>query len=205
MIETGLQRHRIYIDESGFNLWTRRNYGRARLGERVNRIVGGQRGRNVTVIAAISDLVGVVYHEVHTVAVTKEIFVHFIASLSAILGEESAILLMDNAPVHSSIQERFPNLSVKFLPPYSPFLNPIKNVFSVLKAYIKQYLHEEVGGCTPARAAREGRTFQQLREMVLLQGIDTALPQITQNIVANNYSHANTYLARCIEQVDLVA
>ena len=43
MIETGLQRHRIYIDESGFNLWTRRNYGRARIGERVNRIVGGQK------------------------------------------------------------------------------------------------------------------------------------------------------------------
>ena len=130
---------------------------------------------------------------------------HFITSLSAILGEENAILFMNNAPFHSGIQERFPNLSVKSFTHYSPFLNPIENVFSVLKAYIKHYLHEEVGGCTPARAAREGRTIQQLREMVLLQGIDSALQDITQNIVANNYSHANTYLARCIEQVDLVA
>ena len=205
MIETGLQRHRIYIDETGFNLWTRRTYGRARIGERVNRIVVGQKGRDVTVIAAISDLVGVVYHEVHTVPVTKEIFVHFITSLSAILGEENAILLMDIAPVHSGIQERFPNLSVKFLPPYSPFLNPIENVFSVLKAYIKHYLHEEVGGCTPARAAREGRTIQQLREMVFCKVLTQHCPQVTQNIVANNYNHANTYLARCIQQVDLVA
>ena len=50
----GLAAHRIYIDETGFNLYARRQYGRAPVGQRVNQIVNGQRGRNVTVIVAIS-------------------------------------------------------------------------------------------------------------------------------------------------------
>ena len=28
MSETGLQRHRVYIDETSFNLWIKRTYGR---------------------------------------------------------------------------------------------------------------------------------------------------------------------------------
>jgi hypothetical protein len=52
MFENGMQKHRIYVDETGFNLYTKRAYGRARQGERVNRIVRGQRGSNVTVITA---------------------------------------------------------------------------------------------------------------------------------------------------------
>ena len=44
MIDEGIGKHRVYIDECGYNLWTRRTYGRAVVGERANRIVGGQRG-----------------------------------------------------------------------------------------------------------------------------------------------------------------
>ena len=54
MYETGLQEHRIYIDETGYNLYTKRTYGRAPRGQRVNRIVGGQREGNITLIAAVS-------------------------------------------------------------------------------------------------------------------------------------------------------
>ena len=79
MIETGLQSHQIYIYETGFNLWTKRTYfDRARAGECVNLITGGQRGRNVTVIATISDRVGLLYHETHVTTVTKETFQHFL-------------------------------------------------------------------------------------------------------------------------------
>ena len=38
----------IFIDECGYNIWTARSYGRARVGERAYRQVSGQRGRNVT-------------------------------------------------------------------------------------------------------------------------------------------------------------
>ena len=39
----------IFVDECGYNIWTARSHGRARMGERAYRQVCGQRGRNVTV------------------------------------------------------------------------------------------------------------------------------------------------------------
>ena len=64
MYQTGMQRHRVYVDETEFDLFTKRAYGRARQGEHV-RVVRGKRGNNATVVAAISDHVGVLYYEVH--------------------------------------------------------------------------------------------------------------------------------------------
>ena len=136
MMQDGINRHRIYVDETGYNLWTKRTYGRARLGERVNRIVGGQRGRNATIICAISNQVGVLYHEIHFQTVNKPTFNNFMASLEAILGDEAAIIIMDNAPIHRGIDIIYPELSMKFLPAYSPFVNPIENYFSVFKNYV---------------------------------------------------------------------
>ena len=46
--------HSIFVDECGYNIWTARSHGRARLGERAYRQVCGQQGRNVTVALAIS-------------------------------------------------------------------------------------------------------------------------------------------------------
>ena len=44
-----IMRHCVFIDECGCNIWTARNHGKARQGERAYRQVCGQRGRNVTV------------------------------------------------------------------------------------------------------------------------------------------------------------
>ena len=131
MVNGGLARHRIYVDETGYNLWTRRSYGRSAVGDRVNRIVGGQRGRNCTVIAAVSDQVGLLYHEVHMMSVTKQVFANYIFNLKIILGAEPAVIILDNAPCHSNIDQDFPEVEIKYLPPYSPFLNPIENSFKV--------------------------------------------------------------------------
>lgn len=60
-----MQMHGMYVYETGLNLHCKRVYGRARHDERVNRVVGGQRGANVTIIIAISDLIVVLHSKVH--------------------------------------------------------------------------------------------------------------------------------------------
>ena len=70
------------------------------MGERVNRIVGGQRGRNATVIAAILDQVGLLYYEIHFSSVTQDVFGSFIYQLEVILEDEPAVLIINNAPIH---------------------------------------------------------------------------------------------------------
>ena len=44
----------VFIEECGYNVWSGRSHGRARLGERAYRQVCGKRRQNVTVALAIS-------------------------------------------------------------------------------------------------------------------------------------------------------
>ena len=96
-----------------------------RSGERAARVVCGQRGRNMTVIMAISDQVGVAYFEVVWGGLTAEVFRDFLTSLGVILGDEPATVVMDNAPAHRGAELAHSDLHpVRKLAPHSPFLNP---------------------------------------------------------------------------------
>ena len=146
MMTTGLACHRVYIDESGFNIHLMRTRGRAPAGTRAVRTVCGSRGRNISFITAISNQLedGIIYHEVVEGSVNQDMFAGFIQSISTIIGEDNEVtMLFDNAPSHQGVEARveLPNSHhLKRLPAYSPFLNPIENVFSVMKATTKQHL-----------------------------------------------------------------
>ena len=60
-------------------------------------------------------------------------FGNLIQNLDIIVGEFNTWIIMDKALYHTSIGELFPHRKFVYLPPYSPFLNPIENCFSVLK------------------------------------------------------------------------
>lgn len=203
MYERGLQQHRIYLDETGYNLYTKRTYGRAPRGERVNRIVGGQRGGNITLIAAISDKVGLVYHEIHTNSVNKDIFKDYFTSLDVVIGEEDCVILMDNAPCHNGISEVFSDRAIRYLPPHSPFLNPIENCFSAIKARLKHSLNNVVERCDAAAARRAGTSLRAYRERLLIQCMEASLETVTPQLTSSDYTHSNTYLRKCVSKEDI--
>ena len=116
------------------------------MGQRCNRIVHGSRGNNVTVILAISDRVSILYYEIHHIATTAELFHNFMTQLTAIFEEDNVILIMDNVRTHGVAREfASATMEVKYLPAYSPFLNPIEEAFSTFKAYLKHHLNDLVG------------------------------------------------------------
>ena len=206
MVNVGTFQHRVYVDETGLNLHVSRSRGRAEAGSRAARIVCGQRGRNMTVIMAISDRVGALYHEIVWGGVNAEVFGAFLSSLEAVLGEEPAVVIMDNAPAHRNAE--MPGIHpVRMLPPHSPFLNPIENVFSVFKADLKQRLgqvQQRLDERTAALAAgHRGLTYW--RNAILEDLANQAVATVTQHKVRAAYQHSNTFLAACMAREDIWA
>lgn len=128
----------VFLDETGFNLHTSRNYGYSPLNQKAYRIVPSNRGRNTSVLAAIS-IRGLISYKIISGAFNGEKFAEFIENdLKPCLHANETILIMDNAKFHRSNvvlnMIRQLGLTYKFLPPYSPQINPIEEFFSKFKA-----------------------------------------------------------------------
>jgi transposase len=138
----------IFIDESGFNYHLRRTKGRSKVNTPARVTVPAVRGRNVSLIAAINTQ-GIVWHEVITHStVTSTIFCDFLGRLFQKLENECNLdevwLILDNASIHKTLEVRQlvdqTRHKLIFLPPYSPMLNPIEEVFSKIKMAARNLL-----------------------------------------------------------------
>ncbi|XP_039890851.1 uncharacterized protein LOC120735527 [Simochromis diagramma] len=143
----GRQTHHIFIfvDEAGFNLAKARRRGRNVIGKSATVNVPGQRGANITMCAATSTD-GPLLHRPLIGPYNTERLLAFLHDLygRVVLGEErdaerrnqpTFITVWDNVAFHHSraVTEWFaahPRMESLFLPPYSPFLNPIEEFFS---------------------------------------------------------------------------
>ncbi len=129
----------MYMDEAGFNLTKRRRRGRNVIGHRAIVGVPGQRGGNVTLCAAISNH-GVVHHHANLGPYNTHQLLNFLNHMrDALLGQQDEhpiyVVVWDNVSFHRALQVReWFNMNQGFinlwLPPYSPFLNPIEEFFS---------------------------------------------------------------------------
>lgn len=194
----------IYVDETGYNLYVMRTRGRAAVGDRAVRTVCGSKGANTSVIAAISDQYedGVLYYQVVQGGVNSEKFTDFMQSLCAIIGEDEDIkIVMDNAPCHRNVEQLVvmsENQEVVKLPPWSPFLNPIENCFSVMKAATKQRLAlDQTRFNSREAAAAAGCTMKAWRDQLLRDAIVCSMSVVTQEKVANEYQFANWHVPAC--------
>ena len=78
--------------------------------------------------------------------VKKEAFVWWLLNCVIMQLPIDSIIVMDNASIHHNLgldtvlEAR--NVTIEYLPPYSPDLNPIETTFSVLKAWVKRHFNE---------------------------------------------------------------
>ena len=133
----------FFLDEVGFSISMRSRRGRSLVGSRAIQNVTSLRSRNISVCCAISKN-GILTYKSQERAFNTETFSEFVANVIFELnqnGISGAYLVMDNVPCHKSsqIEEMVVESGnhVKFLPPHSPFLNPIENMFSKWKEYIR--------------------------------------------------------------------
>jgi len=113
-----------------------RRYGRGESGKRVYDDRPGNKGKNVTLIGAMSDE-GLIATMTLTGGLDTATFLVFIEQILLPPLWVGAIVVMDNLPVHYANAARALIESVgaiiKFLPPYSPDLSPIELCWSKLK------------------------------------------------------------------------
>ena len=111
----------LSIHECGYNIWTARNHGRARQGERAYRQVCGQRGRNVTVALAVSPVNGLVFRSAYIGRMNAPRFNDFLAQTRQNLDpDEEVIFIYGGAPAHRNPTIPAANTDLKMLPAYKP-------------------------------------------------------------------------------------
>jgi len=190
----------VFLDECGFNLWTCRTRGRSRIGLPATRVVAGQRGQNTTLLLAVSCTRGINLHKFYDGSVTRERFQEFMDNLSDSLPQnERALVILDNARCHSNITLTNRLHEMKFLPPYSPQLNPIEMCFSSWKAHVKRQLNspsnqERIGDRSSAASA--GMSLQLWRANILKEIGQESLSSVTSQLVLNCYQHIFPFLLK---------
>ena len=137
MIRQILDIQLIFVDECGFNLHVSPHYGYSLRGSDAHVIVPTQRGINLSLLMAI-DINGIVSWEFQDGAYNALLFEQWCSSnLFPKINGRNMTVVMDNARFHHSYGVRGSfeahDTQLKYLAAYSPQLNPIENVFGVLK------------------------------------------------------------------------
>lgn len=131
----------VYIDEAGFNLHQHRRRGRSRKGVKAIVRVPGGKGANVTVIGAISPTDGVLLTRQYLGGTDGDRFAQFMQLLlqNPVMNARSRYIIMDNARIHhvdavnQVIEAAAVRHTIVFMPPYSPHLNAIEEMWGKVK------------------------------------------------------------------------
>jgi transposase len=166
-------RRLVFVDESGFNTSMTRLRARAPRGERAYGKVPTNRGKNQTLIAAIT-LEGGMGESVSIEGATDaEVFETYVEHFLAPSLREGQVVVLDRLGAHRTERARelieARGADLVFLPSYSPDLNPIEEAFSKIKSIVRK-----VGART-----REA----------LVEAIGRALAAVTPEDAAGWFSH----------------
>jgi len=166
----------IALDEACFFLNETRNYGRSIKGKKAIVKRRGIRGKASSLILCISKH-GVVIWSLHNNPISSIIIRSFINDINFI----NSTLILDNARIHHasislhkegllSINETClsKNISLKYLPPYSPYLNPVEFCFNIIRTFVSKH---------------SPKTFIELKKVIGL-AISTLTKDVCNSIIS---------------------
>jgi transposase len=170
----------LFLDETWASTNMTRTHGRCPQGERLVMDVPHGHWKTTTFVVALR-LSGLIAPTVVDGPMTGDVFVAYIEQQLVPTLKAGDVVVMDNLSSHKRAAVRTAIESVgaelRFLPPYSPDLNPIEKAFSKLKAKLR---------------AAEKRTIPAL-EKYLGEVLDCFTPEECQNYyVSCGYPPATT-------------
>lgn len=162
----------VFLDESGINKAMTRLYGRGEVGERVRDYIPDCRWEAKSILSSIR-LNGQIESFVYDGALTGELFKAWVKEGLCPTLKKGDIVIMDNLSSHkvAGIEEMIKSVGahVKYLPPYSPDMNPVELMWAKIKTILKEM---------------RGRMEDEL-----MQAIKEALEEVSQEDIAAWFRH----------------
>ncbi len=167
-------RRLVFVDESGFHTSMTRSRARAPRGKRAYGKVPRNRGKNTTLIAALTLEGGMGISMTVEGATDAEAFEAYVERFLAPTLEKGQVVVLDGLGAHRTRRVRelieARGADLVFLPSYSPDLNPIEEAFSKIKALVR----------------KEGTRVRE----ALVEAIGRALAAVTIEDAAGWFAHA---------------
>jgi transposase len=167
-------RRLVFLDESGIDTRLSRSRARAPRGQRAIGKIPWGRWERVTVLGALA-LDGVVAAMSIAAATGTAVFLAFVEQVPvpALRDRPDAVVVMDNLAAHKAEAVRNAldeaGLGHRYLPPYSPDLNPIEQAWSKLKTRLRaegarsrEALEAALGPALATITARDAHGWFQL-------------------------------------------
>jgi transposase len=137
---TGDPQQLVFLDETGARTNMARRYGRCPKGQRLVSAVPHGHWKTTTFVAALR-LEGLTAPTVIDGAMTGDLFVAYVEQQLVPTLRPGDVVVMDNLSCHKRAGVRAAieaaGARLLYLPPYSPDLNPIEQVFAKLKQLLR--------------------------------------------------------------------
>ena len=142
----------VFLDETGASTKMARRHGRAPRGQRLRASVPHGHWKTTTFIGGLR-LSGMTAPMVLDGPMTGGWFVAYVEQVLVPTLRPGDIVILDNLAAHKNAAARAAieaaGAGVRFLPPYSPDLNPIENAFAKLKALLRKAAARTIDRCGP--------------------------------------------------------
>jgi transposase len=131
----------VFLDETGVHLAMARYYARSPQGERVHTSKPVNKGKNMTVLGALS-VDGIIASMTVEGSTDAQVFLTYVQTILAPTLHAGQVVFMDNLSSHhvSGVKEAIESTGARleYLPPYSPDFSPIEKCWSKFKAILRQ-------------------------------------------------------------------
>ena len=135
-------KHLVFLDESGVNIDMIRRYGRAKKKQRVHDYAPKGTPKKTTLVSSVR-LDGTLAYKYFQGSLNGENFLEYVKEVLVPTLKKGDIVIMDNLSCHKikGVKEAIEAVgaSVRYLPPYSPDLNPIEMMWSKMKSLLRKW------------------------------------------------------------------
>lgn len=192
-------------------LATRREKGWSKKGKKAIGKIPVLKTPNVSVCVAICQNHGILDSKSVNGSFNGEEFRSFISHLIQVVRQSTEIhnpiLIFDNCTIHyaANIEDmcKSAGIKVKFLPPYSPNLNPIENVFGILKRRFKKKIAVQYRQALLDTNKLKRGLRMQTRNQILGLAFNQSLGEMKTTEINSCYDHLGEYIIKAMKNEDI--